>query len=58
MVKKVEILEIVPYLPFQFIKSNFTPLQKTNKQTGEIQKKKEKSEKKKKFHITERLYTK
>ena len=49
MVKKVEILEIVPYLPFQFIKSNFTPLQKTNKQTGEIQKKKRKARKRRSF---------
>ena len=49
MVKIVEIIEIVPYLPFQFIKSNFTALQKTNKQTGEIQKKKRKARKRRSF---------
>ena len=66
MVKIVEIIEIVPYLPFQFIKSNFTALQKTNKQTGEIQKtnkqtgeiqkKREKREKEEVSHRREALH--
>ena len=56
MVKIVEIIEIVPYLPFQFIKRNFTALQKTNKQTGEIQKKREKREKEEVSHHREALH--
>ena len=57
MVKIVEIIEIVPYLPFQFIKRNFTALQKTNKQTGEIQKKKKRKGRKRRSFTSQRGFT-